>query len=121
MPVGKAKIRYVGGFLDGRVFDAVDPRGLIETLIEPTGSWYKRVGDDVGVMKGGRFWKDKDWLSYNAHIYTKGSKDNDGYFEYQFSGDVIINRCSADTKKGLRCLKVCYKELSVCETHKPAR
>ena len=116
MPKGKANIKFTGGCLAGEHFEDIDTRTLLDEISEPTGVWIRDDDDKVQIMKGGDL--DKNWMSYQIHIYTKASKDKSGYYEYKYDRDGVIERCSAITKKGVQCSKTCYKDLNVCETHK---
>lgn len=116
MPKGKAKIKFIGGFLYGTFEDNIESRGVISEMSINTGVWYREDEDNVQIIKGGNL--DDQWIGIETHLYKKGSKDKDGYFEYNFFQSEVAKRCSSITKTGKQCMKTCYKDLSVCEIHK---
>lgn len=116
MPKGKVKIKFIGGFLDGTLEDNFDSRGATSEITLNTGVWYREDGENIQVIKGTK--PDSQWLGIETHLYKKGSKDKTGYLEYDFVQSKFVKRCSTITKAGRQCMKSCYKELSVCETHK---
>ncbi len=116
MAKGKSKIRFIGGDLDGEFLDNFDNRSLSDEIHHHTGLWFRENEDgSAHAMKGGKL--DHLWHSYEIHIYKKGNKDKNSYFIYQFERSDIVDRCTAMTKSGTRCMKSRYKNLPVCETH----
>ncbi|MGI9274180.1 MAG: hypothetical protein ACR2PT_04875 [Endozoicomonas sp.] len=116
MAKGRTKVRFKGGCLDGEFSDSVSARDVVKEVHQPTGGWFRKEGDQVQVMQGGR--RDRNWLSYQIHIYKKAGKDKNGYFEYRYDRSEMVERCGATTKAGTQCMKSCYRDLTLCETHK---
>lgn len=112
----KTKIKFIGGCLDGIFDENVPPQALSAYLNIKTGKWFRGAEEYVEVFKGGEI--DSKWLCYEVHQYKKGSKDKNGYFEYQFTKPLIIDRCTAITQKGKQCMNSQYKDLPYCKTHK---
>ena len=116
MSKGKTKIKFMGGRLDGIIEEDVDTRTVTNQISVETKMWYRKNGEYVEVMKGGRL--DNNWMSYAVENYVKGSKDNNGYIEYTYLEDAMVDRCTGITKTGKQCLNAQYKNFSVCRTHK---
>ena len=116
MSKGKANIRFIGGRMDGIVEEGVNTRTVTNKISVDTGMWYRKNEKHVEIMKGGRL--DANWMCYAVEHYEKGLKDNNGYIEYKFIEDVMIDRCTATTKVGKQCMNAQYKNFSVCKTHK---
>lgn len=118
MPRGKVKIKFVGGFLDGNFYDNVDSRVALNELHEASGSWYRKSdsGEKVEVIMGGQL--DRNWIGFLVHIYKKMGKGDDGYLQYKFVREKLVERCTAFTKTARQCMKSRFKDLQVCESHK---
>jgi len=116
---GKANIKFKDGCIDGEFIKNFNTRFMRSEIIQATGLWFREDGAGIQILKDGNL--DKKWHSYEVHIYKKAKKDQEDYFVYEFDRSEIIDRCTALTESGKRCMKSCYKNLSVCETHKPRR
>jgi hypothetical protein len=109
------KVKFTGGCLDGESLDNFNTRLVYDYLRYNSGFWVREIGDEAQIMKGGK--PDRNWISYETNIFKKGNTDTNGYLEYQYEQSKFIDRCSATTKSGSRCMRACHKDLSVCSTH----
>lgn len=117
MPRGKIKVRFFGGTLDGQLFENIDSRFARDEMHQETGVWTRDADDgQIRIMNGGN--RDRNWNTYTIDIYQKGTQDSSGAHQYTFERSETIERCTATTVAGHRCMKACYKALSLCETHK---
>jgi hypothetical protein len=119
MAVGKAKVKFVGGCLDGEVYDSFDTRGMKQKIIQFNGYWY-RVSKDkqYQLVKSDRI--DKSWRNYSVDVYEKEPKGNDGYFTYRFKEKDMIDRCTALTQKGGLCSHIAIANTDFCPIHTDA-
>jgi hypothetical protein len=116
MAVGKTKVKFIGGCLDGQIYDSFDTRGLTQKIIQFDGYWFGVSRDDkYQLLKSDRI--GNNWLNYSVDVYEKEPKGNDGYFIYRFKEKDMINRCTALTKKGTLCNHVSVSNTEFCSIH----
>ncbi len=117
MAVGKAKVKFVGGCLDGQVYDSFDTRGMKKNISHFNGYWYRVNKDDqLQLLKSDHI--DDSWVNYSVDVYEKEPKGNDGYFTYRFKEKGMIDRCTALTKKGTLCRHYAVKDTDYCPAHR---
>jgi hypothetical protein len=117
MAVGKAKVKFVGGCLDGQVYDSFDTRGMKKNISHFNGYWYRFNEDkQFQLIKSDRI--DDSWRNFSVDIYEKEPKGNDGYFTYRFKEKDTINRCTALTSKGTLCLHRAVSNTDYCPAHR---
>jgi hypothetical protein len=115
MAAGKAKVRFIGGCLDGEHYDSFDTRDLKQQIVQFDGYWFGSKGNSVQLMKGDQI--GDNWLNYSVDVYEKEPKGKDGYFIYRCIGKDSINRCTALTKKGSLCGHVAKVNTEFCPAH----
>ncbi len=115
MAVGKTKVKFIGGCLDGENYDSFDTRGMKQRIVQFNGFWFGTKDDSVALLKGNQI--GDNWLSYSVDVYEKEPKGNDGYFTYRFKGKDSINRCTSLTTKGLLCGHVAVTGTEFCPIH----
>jgi hypothetical protein len=116
MTVGKAKVKFIGGCLDGEVYDSFDTRGMKQKLVQFNGYWYRVSKDDqYQLVKSDRI--DQSWRNYSVDVYEKEPKGNDGYFIYRFKEKNMIDRCTSLTQKGRLCSHIAIANTYFCPAH----
>lgn len=116
MSMGRADVKYIGGFRDGDEDLGVSAMSLSDELAFATGMWFRKKDDSMVIMKGPL---DDSWDSFGTHKYKKIGKNKDtGFIEYSFESEEMIHRCSANTKSGSRCKKNACKDFEYCTVHK---
>lgn len=115
MSKGKAKVKFIGGVLDGQSDDQFDTRLLFNSFQRFNGVWCEELSGKMSIFKGETV--GKNWISYSVDKYEKRSKSEDGYFTYIHTSTAVINRCKALTKLGSRCKHSANGEDIYCSIH----
>jgi hypothetical protein len=115
MSQGKAKVKFIGGVLDGEIFEQFDTRSLIDSISQFNGTWCEELSGKISIFKGEKL--GKNWINFSVDKYDKHPKSEDGYFIYIRTGTTVVHRCKALTKKGLRCQHFSKEGFELCPTH----
>lgn len=117
MAVGQTKVKFIGGCLDGQMFDSFDTRSMMKEIAQFNGYWYRMSNDSqLQLVKSDRI--DNTWRNYSVDVYEKEPKGNDGYFVYRFRRKDMVSRCTALTNKGTLCKHSACAKIAFCSTHK---
>lgn len=119
MPRGFTDITFVGGKKDGEVLKQVPLYNLPPSISFDSEVFFAETEDGGVVIYKGRL--NDSWHSFSREIYTK--KDNDKHKNgvvFEFSEELMVERCTAQTKAGKRCLKPALKGKVYCSSiHSP--
>lgn len=115
MSQGKAKVKFIGGVLDGQSDDQFDTRLLFDSFQRFNGIWCEELSGQISIFKGETV--GKHWINLSVDKYAKQPKSEDGYFSYIHTGTTVVHRCKALTKKGLRCQHFATEGFELCPTH----
>ena len=115
MSKGKAKVKFVGGVLDGQTDGQFDTRLLFDSFQRFNGIWCEELSGKISIFKGETV--GKNWINFSVDKYAKQPKSEDGYFVYIHTGTSVIHRCKAVTKKGTRCQHFAKEGYELCPTH----
>lgn len=119
MPRGFTDITLVGGKRDGEVFEEVPLYNLPNIIGFDSKTFFAETETgDMAIYKG----EINDlWHSFSREIYTKraNEKHKTGIV-FEFTETLMIERCTAQTKAGKRCLKPAINGEVYCSSvHKP--
>lgn len=115
MSQGKAKVKFIGGALDGQTDDQFDTRLLFDSFQRFNGLWCEELHGKMSIFKGETV--GKSWIYFSIDNYSKQPKSEDGYFTYIHTGTAVIHRCKATTKKEARCKHFVKEGFELCPTH----
>lgn len=115
MSQGKAKVKFIGGILDGQSDDQFDTRLLFDSFQRFNGIWCEELSGKMSIFKGEKL--GESWIYFSVDNYRKQPKSEDGYFTYLHTGTTVIHRCKAATKKGPRCQHFAKEGFELCPTH----
>ena len=116
MSKGKAKVKFIGGVLDGAVDDEFDTRAMTAQIMSYFGGVC--VSDDEMRLDLDRKmpFSHTNWISHAYDVYKKKSKGKDGYFTYMFFKSITVHRCRALTQSQGRCMNEAGKN-NLCPQH----
>ncbi|MCP4274462.1 MAG: hypothetical protein GY781_21260 [Gammaproteobacteria bacterium] len=115
MPRGYTDVYLSGGNRDGEIHENIPLKLIHKSIGFSSDSFFaERPDGDIAICKGKL---NERWFSYCHDIYVK--KDNDKYKAgtiYEFSETIIVERCSAVTKKGKRCMRAALSGKNYCDS-----
>jgi hypothetical protein len=115
MARGFTDIKLVGGARDGLVIEKVELRGLPKEITFDSEAFFSEIDDGGMAIKIGGL--DDSWSSFSKDVYAK--KVNEKYKSgtvYEFVETRMVERCTAITKSGERCLKPALNGKSYCSS-----
>lgn len=117
MPSKRISINFIGGENDGEVLENFPINKLPPRFYFPSETYF---ADDksggISIYKGKL---NKYWLSYSACCYIRNTNENNPELAvtYEFSENIMIERCLALTNKKIRCMKPAIYGKTYCSTH----
>jgi len=117
MPDKLVNIGFIGGDNDGEVLENFPVNKLPPRFYFPSDIYF--ADDKSGGMNIYKGKLNTYWHSYSACCYVRKTENNKpvSIVKYEFSENIMIDRCSALTNKKLRCMKPAIYGKTHCSTH----
>jgi len=117
MPSKLINIDFIGGENDGEVLENFPVNRLPPRFYFPSDTYF--ADDKSGGMAIYKGKLNAYWHSYYAYCYVRKSVINkpESTIKYEFTENIMVDRCSALTNKKVRCMKPAIYGKTHCSTH----